>query len=71
MKNKDKISEILSSLMESKKEYKFLILLNENDEEVLKLKTDAKERNFIDLLDKVFDMGYKVKQISKEEFEKN
>ena len=71
MENKDKISEILKSLMESKKEYKFLVLINDKGEETLKLKTDAKDKNFINLLDKVFDLGYTVKEISKKEFDGN
>lgn len=61
------VQNILNSLLVNKTKY--IEVLDENDESIFKIKLIMEESKVVTLLDKFFDHGYKVRKISKEEFD--
>ena len=61
------VQNILNSLLESKTKY--IEVLDEDDESIFKIKLIMEESRIVTILDKFFDNGYKVRKISKEDFD--
>jgi hypothetical protein len=69
MENKEHISNvfvILDSLRESKAKY---VEVLDGDEVIFKVKLIVDTEDMVNLLDGFFDNGFKIKQITKEEFD--
>jgi hypothetical protein len=62
-----KIFSILDSLVEKK--IKYVEVFNKEGDVLYKLKLILDDKDTVDFLDKIFDLGYKVRQISKKDFE--
>ncbi len=67
-KKKSKISSIIDSLKE--KRFSYLKILTNTDKTILNIRTEAKGGELVTLLDKIFDLGYKVKKGNKKDFDK-
>jgi hypothetical protein len=70
MENKEHISKvfvILESIAHSKAKY--IEVLNTEDEVIFKIKLIVDSEDMVDLLDGFFDNGFKVRQITKEDFD--
>lgn len=69
MENKEHISKvfvILESIAQSKAKY---IEVLKDDEPIFKIKLLVDSEDMIELLDSFFDNGFKVREITKEEFD--
>lgn len=68
--NKDHIAKVfvmLEAIAQSKAKY--IEVLTKNDEPIYKIKLLIEDEDLVDFLDGFFDNGFKVKQISKEDFD--
>lgn len=70
MENKDHIAKVyilLEAIAQSKAKY--IEVLTKEDEPIYKIKLLIEDEDLIDFLDGFFDSGFKIKQISKEDFD--
>lgn len=70
MENNDHISKVfvlLESIAQSKAKY--IEVLTKDDEPIYKIKLLIEDNDLIELLDGFFDNGFKVKQITKDDFD--
>ena len=68
--NKDHIAKVfvmLEAIAQSKAKY--IEVLTKDDEPIYKIKLLIEDEDLVDFLDGFFDNGFKVKQISKEDFD--
>lgn len=63
-----KVYLILESIKESK--YRYIAIINpKNGDKIMKIKMNLDDHSLVDFLDTFFDQGFKIKSITKEEFD--